>query len=61
MIWNTTSQVKCCCYGGEELDILFITSACIGLKNNQEVHAGGLYAVKVPFRGRPKASGFLQG
>ena len=52
---DTTSQVTCCCFGGADLDILFITSACNGLENTQEVHEGALYAVKVPFRGRPEA------
>ena len=60
-IWDTTSQVTCCCFGREDLDILFITSACIGLKNNQEVHTGGLYAVKVRLGEDLKLVDFFRG
>lgn len=47
-----TSQVTCCCFGGQDLDILFITSASEGRDPHIEPHAGGLYAVKTPFKGR---------
>lgn len=49
---HATSQVTCCCFGGEELDILFVTTASEGRDAAKEPNAGGLYAAKVPFRGR---------
>jgi L-arabinonolactonase len=49
---DTTSQVSCCCFGGETMDLLFITTARESCDTTQEPHAGGLYAVRVPFRGR---------
>ena len=49
---DTTSQVTCCCFGGKDLDILFITSASENCDPVKEPHAGGLYAAKVPFKGR---------
>jgi L-arabinonolactonase len=50
---DSTSQVSCCCFGGKDLDILFITTAWEALTDpSREPHAGGLYAVKLPFRGR---------
>jgi len=50
-----TSQVSCCCFGGEDLDILFITTAAEGRDHEKEAHAGGLYAVKLPFKGREES------
>ena len=53
---NTASQVSCCCFGGENLDILFITTAaCDGKDQTEPHHAGNLYAAKVPFQGRKEA------
>lgn len=52
---DTTSQVSCCCFGGKDLDTLFITSAAVGRDSSIEPHAGALYAVKLPFRGRPES------
>ena len=52
---DTTSQVTCCCFGGKDLDILFITSASENLDPAKEHHAGGLYAAKVPFKGRKES------
>ena len=49
---DTTSQVTCCCFGGKDLDILFITTASENCDPVKEPHAGGLYAAKVPFKGR---------
>jgi L-arabinonolactonase len=43
-----TSEASCCCFGGRNLDILFITTAWEHLDPNTEPHAGGLYAVKLP-------------
>jgi len=45
---DTTSEASCCCFGGPNLDILFITTAWENLNPSTEIHAGGLYAVKLP-------------
>lgn len=45
---DSTSEASCCCFGGPDLDILFITSAWEHLDPSKEPHAGGLYAVKLP-------------
>jgi sugar lactone lactonase YvrE len=50
-----TSQITCCCFGGEDLDILFISSAAENRDPNIEPHAGGVYAVKLPFKGRKES------
>lgn len=53
---DATSQVTCCCFGGENLDILFVTTASVGLRDpSKEAHAGGLYAAKLPFQGRKES------
>jgi sugar lactone lactonase YvrE len=45
---DETSQVSCCCFGGPNLDILFITTAGEGkAAASKEPHAGGLYAIKL--------------
>jgi L-arabinonolactonase len=49
---DATSQVSCCCFGGENMDLLFITTACESRDQSLEPHAGGLYAARLPFRGR---------
>jgi len=51
---DATSQVTCCCFGGEDFDILFITTAAEN-RRDKEPHAGALYAVKVPFKGQPES------
>lgn len=48
-----TSQVTCCCWGGKNMDILFITSAAKSV--TKEPHAGGLYALRLPFKGKKEA------
>ena len=48
---GATSQASCCCFGGKDLDILFITTAIESLDTKDEPHAGGLYAARVPFKG----------
>ena len=48
---DTTSQVSCCCLGGKDLDILFITTAAVGRDASKEPHAGGIYAAKVGVTG----------
>eukprot|EP00814_Leptocylindrus_danicus_P011086 CAMPEP_0116011184 /NCGR_PEP_ID=MMETSP0321-20121206/4423_1 /TAXON_ID=163516 /ORGANISM="Leptocylindrus danicus var. danicus, Strain B650" /LENGTH=218 /DNA_ID=CAMNT_0003480381 /DNA_START=530 /DNA_END=1186 /DNA_ORIENTATION=+ len=50
-----TSQVSCCCFGGHDLDILFISTASVGRYGEKEPNAGGVYAVKVPFVGLPES------
>lgn len=52
---DTTSQCTCVCFGGKDMDVLFITTSSIDRDSALEPHAGGLYAVKVPFRGRPES------
>jgi len=44
---ENTSQLTCCCFGGPDLDILFISSAHINLDREKEPHAGCVYAVKL--------------
>eukprot|EP00536_Pseudo-nitzschia_multiseries_P017475 jgi/Psemu1/225199/e_gw1.1579.9.1 len=45
---DETSEASCCCFGGEDLDILFITTAHENIDPESEPRAGGLYAVKLP-------------
>jgi len=52
---DTTSQVSCCCLGGKDLDILFITTAAEGRDADKEPHAGAIYAAKVGVKGLPEA------
>lgn len=49
---DSTSQVSCCCLGGKDLDVLFITTALVGRDGEKEPHAGGIYAARVGFQGR---------
>jgi len=42
-----TSRVSCCCFGGPDLDILFITTAGEGKDATKEPNAGGIYAIKL--------------
>ncbi len=49
-------QVTCCCFGGKELDTLYITTASIGLSPEQRAEqplAGCLFAVKPGICGTP--------
>jgi L-arabinonolactonase len=44
-------RTTCCCIGGPELNILFATTACVGLSNEekqQQSGAGGLFAMALP-------------
>ena len=50
-----TSQTTCCCFGGKDLDILFITTAGEHRESKDEPHAGALYAIKLPFKGLPES------
>lgn len=50
------AQVTSCAFGGPDLDVLYITSARIGLSPEDlasQPLAGGLFAVEVDARGRP--------
>jgi L-arabinonolactonase len=50
---DLVSQVSCCCFGGRNLDILFITTAREGRDPMTQPHAGDLFAAKIPgVRGR---------
>jgi sugar lactone lactonase YvrE len=43
------SRVTSCCWGGEALDVLYVTTARVGLSSEKlknEPHAGGLFAIK---------------
>lgn len=49
-------QVTCCCFGGKDLDELYITTARNGLKEEQLAktpHAGGLFRIKPGVKGMP--------
>ncbi len=49
-------RVTCCTFGGEQLDVLFITTARHGLNEAQlaqQPHAGGLFAVQPGVSGMP--------
>ena len=48
---DSTSQVTCCCFGGRDMDVLFITTAATGRDPEKEPHAGGLYAIKLNVKG----------
>ena len=52
---DATSQVSCCCFGGSNLDVLFITTAAVSTDLSKEQNAGGLYAVKLGFQGLKEA------
>lgn len=43
------SQSSSCCFGGEDMQTLFITSAAVGKDN--EPHAGKIFAVHLPYKG----------
>ena len=51
---DDTSQITCCCFGGPELDVLFISTAKINLDSTKEPNAGCVYAAKVGVRGCPE-------
>lgn len=48
---DTTSQVTCCCFGGPNMDILFISTAHIDRDVKKEQYAGCVYAAKVGVKG----------
>ncbi len=45
------SQSSSCCFGGSDMQTLFITSAGIG--RDDEPHGGKIFAVHLPYRGVP--------
>lgn len=50
------SQVTSCCFGGVNLDDLYITTARTGLDDqvlSQQLHAGGLFRVRPGLKGQP--------
>lgn len=51
---DNTSQLTCCCFGGPNLDVLFVSSANIHLDTQKEPFAGSVYAVKLGIKGRPE-------
>ena len=49
------SNPTCCCFGGERLDTLYVTSAAQRLKEPAAVE-GALLAIEVGVRGLPEAA-----
>lgn len=49
------ARVTSCCFGGKELDVLYITTASIGITKEEpnQPHAGGLYRIKPGVKGTP--------
>ncbi|MBQ7306722.1 MAG: SMP-30/gluconolactonase/LRE family protein [Clostridia bacterium] len=45
----SASQSSSCCFGGEDMQTLFITSAAVG--KDDEPHAGKIFAVHLPYKG----------
>jgi sugar lactone lactonase YvrE len=50
-----TSQVTCCCFGGTDLDELYISTAAEDTDSTKEPNAGGIYVAKVGVKGRKEA------
>ena len=48
---DSTSQLTCCCFGGPDLDVLFISSAHVNRDREKEPNAGCVYAVKLGIKG----------
>ena len=48
---DNTSQASCCCFGGKNLDVLFISTAAVDRDIDKEPNSGGVYACKLPFTG----------
>jgi len=48
---DSTSQVTCCCFGGPNLNIMFITTASENVDLDKEPNAGCIYAVKLGIKG----------
>ena len=49
---DNSSQLTCCCFGGPDLDVLFISSANINIDMEKEPFAGSVYAVKLGVKGQ---------
>lgn len=47
MMPDSSSQVTYCCFGGPDLDVLFISIACVNGDIKKEPNAGSVYAVKL--------------
>jgi sugar lactone lactonase YvrE len=48
------TATTCCAFGGDDLDVLYITTAAKGAPpGGQEPHAGGLFAVDPSVKGVP--------
>lgn len=48
---DSTSQITCCCFGGPDLDVLFISTAHINRDKEKEPNGGCVYAVKLDVKG----------
>lgn len=47
------TQVSACAFGGDDLDVLYITTSRQGLADGVEVDAGGVFSARVGHRGLP--------
>jgi len=57
-------QVTSCCFGGPDLDRLYVTTAAMGLDDDRrraQPHAGSLFVARVPARGREEPVARLGG
>ncbi|ADU31705.1 SMP-30/gluconolactonase/LRE family protein [Evansella cellulosilytica] len=53
-IFFPVSQVTCCCFGGEKLDKLYVTTASVGLseaEQKEQPNAGGVFVVEPGVKG----------
>ena len=48
---DSTSQITCCCFGGRDLDVLFISTAHVNRDKKIEPNAGCVYAAKLGVKG----------
>ena len=48
-----TSQITSCAFGGPEMNTLFVTSASIGKKTDEDKHAGNLFFLNTNKKGIP--------
>lgn len=55
-----TSQPSCVVFGGESLDLLFVTSAWADMKDNREENAGHVFVYQTNFKGLKEAEFSLE-
>ena len=49
------TQVSSCAFGGDALDVLFITSSRKDIRRGDEPDAGAIFAIQTAVRGQPLA------